>query len=130
MKIVNERTTVILLMKFTDENKVAVTPDSGEYQITDELTGTVLTSWIPFSPTTTSYSLVVDQTNNRILDDTNESEVRIISVVTRYASSTRQCTEEFRYEVKNLVSVPPGVVVAPTGGGIGGGIATIIRHNV
>ena len=130
MKIVNERTTVVLLMKFTDENKLAVTPDNGEYQITDELTGTVLTSWAPFSPTTTSYSLVIDQTNNRILDDTNESEVRIISVVTRYASSTRQCTEEFRYEVKNLVSVPPALVLAPSGGSVGGGSVTVTGHHV
>ena len=130
MKIVNERTTVILLMKFTDENGVAVIPDSGEYQITDELTGAVLTSWTPFTPTTTSYSLVVDQTNNRILDDTNDSEVRVISVVTQYASSTRQCTEEFRYEVKNLVSVPPALVLAPSGGSVGGGSITITGHNV
>lgn len=130
MKIVNERTTVILSMKFTDENKLAVVPDSGEYQITDELTGTILTSWTPFTPVTTSYSLAINQTNNRILDDTNDSEVRVVSIVTQYASSTRQCTEEFRYEVRNLTSVPPGVIVAPSGGSLGGGYVTITEHHV
>jgi hypothetical protein len=130
MKTVNERTSVILLMKFTDENKVAVIPDSGQYQITDELTSTILTSWTSFIPITTSYSLAINQTNNRILDDTNEIEVRIVSVVTQYAGSTRQCTEEFRYEVKNLRCVPPALVLAASGGGIGGGVAAILGHHV
>ena len=130
MKLVNERTSVILLMKFTDENKLAVVPDSGEYQITDELTGTVLTSWTSFSPTATSHPLAINQTNNRILDDTNESEVRIVSVVTQYSGSTKQCTEEFKYEVKNLVCVPPGVHLISSGGGIGGGAVTITGNNV
>jgi hypothetical protein len=130
MKVVNERTTVILSMKFTDENKNAVVPNSGEYQITDELTGTVLTSWTSFSPATATYLLTINQTNNRILDDTNETEVRIISAVTQYAASTKQCTEEFRYEVKNLVCVPPGVLLSAVGGGIGGGIASIAGAHV
>jgi hypothetical protein len=130
MKIVNERTSIILLMKFTDENKLAVIPNSGQYQITDELTSTILTPWTIFTPVTTSYSLAINQTNNRILDDTNESEVRVVSVVTQYSSSTKQCTEEFRYEVKNLCCVPPALVLAASGGGIGGGVATITGVHV
>ena len=130
MKLINERTSVVLLMQFTDENGHAVIPDSGEYQITDELSGTVLTSWTSFDPVATSYSLAINQTNNRILDDTNESEVRIVSVVVQYSSGTKQCTEEFRYEVKNLVCVPPGVHLVSSGGGIGGGAVTIMGVHV
>ena len=130
MKIVNERTSVSLVMKFTDENKLAVIPDSGRYQITDELTGIILTSWADFSPIASSFSLDIDQINNKILDDSNESEVRIVTVVTQYDSNTKQCTEEFRYEVKNLVCVPPALVLAASGGGIGGGAAVIVETHV
>jgi hypothetical protein len=125
VKIINERTSVILAMQFTDENKVAVVPGSGQYQITDEATGTVLTSWTSFSPAAATHNLAINQTNNRILDDTNASEVRIISVVTQYSGGTKQCTSEFRYEVTNLVAVPPALVLASDGGGVGGGIAVI-----
>jgi hypothetical protein len=121
MKSVNERSTAVLIITFSDENKALVTPTSAKYQIKDEISGTILTNWTALTVTSSSYTLVIDQNNNRILDDSNDSEVKIVTVVSVYSSPAKQCTSEFKYEVKNLHGVPVDVVLDVTGGVIIGG---------
>ena len=124
MKTINERTSIVLELNFLDENGAAVTPDSGRYQISDEQSETVLTSWTNFTPTTSSATLIIGQENNQIVDTDNDAEVRIVSVVTQ--RSSQQCTAEFKYEVKNLRDIPPNVSVVSSGGAVGGGTAVIV----
>jgi hypothetical protein len=121
MKSVNERSTVVLVVTFSDENKALVTPTNAKYQIKDENTGTILTPWTALTVVSSSYTLVIDQNNNRIFDDSNDSEVKIVTVVSQYSTPTKQCTSEFKYEVKNLHGVPVEVVLDVTGGVIIGG---------
>jgi hypothetical protein len=121
MKQVNERTSVTLSMQFTSELGVALTPNSGRYQIVDEMSGTILTPWTAFTPTTSTYDLAISQTNNQIIDPSRDLEVRIVTIVFQYDSSTKQGTGEFKYEVKNLFDVPPGITLTSTGGFIAGG---------
>ena len=121
MKQVNERTSVTLSMQFTSELGVAITPNSGRYQITDEMSDTILTPWTAFTPSTSTYDLAISQTNNQIIDSSRDTEVRIVTVVYQYDSSTKQGTGEFRYEVKNLFDVPPGILLTSTGGLVLGG---------
>ena len=118
---VNERSTAVLSMTFTDETKAPVIPTSARYCVLDELSGTVLSGWTSFTPTVASYDLTISQDNNRIIDDSRDTEVRIVTVVFEYYYGSKQCTGEFRYEVKNLTSVPPGIVLTCTGGAILGG---------
>jgi hypothetical protein len=124
MKIVNERTGSILELRFIGTDGASIVPDSGRYQISDELSGTVLTSWANFTPTTATQLIAIPQENNRILDTENDTEVRVISVVAQRSGA--QCTEEFKYAVRNLRDIPPAVAVVPDGGGTAGGSATII----
>jgi hypothetical protein len=121
MKSVNERSTAVLVITFSDENKALVTPSSAKYQIKDEISGMILTNWTDLTAISSSYTLVIDQNNNRILDDSNDSEVKIVTVVSVYSSPAKQCTSEFKYEVKNLHGVPVDVVLDVTGGVIIGG---------
>jgi hypothetical protein len=121
MKSVNERSTAVLVITFSDENKVLVTPLSAKYQIKDESSGMILTYWTTLAVTSSSHTLVVDQNNNRILDDSNNSEVKIVTVVSEYSSPVKQCTSEFKYEVKNLHGVPVNMVLDFTGGVLIGG---------
>ena len=118
---VNERSTAVLSMTFTDESKTAVTPTSARYCIVDELSGTILTDWTAFTPSSSTHNLLLDQSNNQIIDSERDIETRIITVVFEYNSGTRQCSSEFRYEVKNLVSAPPGVILSCSGGAVIGG---------
>ena len=126
MKSVNERSTAVLVITFSDENKALVTPSSAKYQIKDENTGTILTPWTALTVTSSSHTLVIDQNNNRILDDGNDSETKIVTVVSEYSSPTKQCTSEFKYEVKNLHGVPVEVVLDVTGGVIIGGDVSLV----
>jgi hypothetical protein len=126
MKPVNERSTAVLVNTFSDENKALVTPTSAKYQIKDENNGTILTPWTALTVTSSSYTLVIDQNNNRILDDSNDSEIKIVTVVFQYSTPTKQCTSEFRYEVKNLHGVPVEVVLEVSGGVVVGGNVSLV----
>ena len=121
MKQVNERSTATLVLTFSNEYKILVTPTSAKYQIIDEDTGTVLTFWTALTVITTSYALTIGQDNNRIINRDNESENRIVTVVFEYGSPVKQCTSEFKYEVKKLNGIPVGVVLDVSGGLIVGG---------
>ena len=126
MKSVNERSTAVLVITFSDENKVLVTPTSAKYKIKDEISGTILKSWTALTVTSSSHTLVIDQDNNRILDDGNDSEVKIVTVVSEYSTPTKQCTSEFKYEIKNLHGVPVDVVLEVTGGVVIGGSVSLV----
>lgn len=124
MKVINERTGIILVLTFIGDDGAAIVPSSGRYQISDEQSGTVLTSWTNFTPITSSVTLTIGQENNQILDYENDAEIRVVSVVTQ--RSSQQCTAEFKYEVKNLRDIPPNVTIVSAGGAVGGGSATIV----
>ena len=126
MKSVNERSTAVLVITFSDENKALVTPTSAKYQIKDDNLGTILKPWTVLTVTSSSYTLVIDQDNNRILDGGNDSEVKIVTVVSEYSTPVKQCTSEFKYEVKNLHGVPVDVVLEVTGGVVIGGSVSLI----
>src|SRR5271157_850185 len=123
MVTVNERTSITVTLQFTDVNGNPVIPNSVNYQITDEETETVLSPWTVVNPSASSYDLQVAAGVQEIVNDCNEYEIRRISVISLYNSSTQQATGEFKYRVKNLRTVFENNEIVGSGGAVGGGSA-------
>jgi len=123
MLTVNERTSTTLSLTFADEHGAGVTPTSGKYRIDDIISGDIITGWTAFTPSTSSYDISITSLENGIIDETNDSEVRAITVIVYY-SGGKQCTSEYRYEITNLLEVPPALYVIGIGGAVVGGHAT------
>jgi hypothetical protein len=122
MLAVNEQTSATLSLTFTDERGAAVIPTAGKYRIDDVATGTNITGWTAFTPSTSSYDISITSLENKILDETNDGEVRLVTVIVYYTGG-KQCTTEYRYEVTNLMEVPPALYVVGIGGAVAGGAA-------
>lgn len=104
MDIVNELTTYRIVMEFISEQGAPVTPTAGTYRIDDVISDSVILDSTPFTPSGSQHVLVVDFSDNRIVDTDNTLEERIISVVAQYGTG-KQCTGEYRYKVRNLAKV-------------------------
>jgi len=129
MKQLNERTSAVLALSFTDLVGKKVVPISGKYQIVDKESGTILKVWTDFAPSLATYEININEEYNRIIDDSNNIEVRIVSIVVQY-SLNRQTTSEFWYEIINLYNIPPTIETSSTGGYSLGGTALIVGTHI
>ena len=98
---VNEGTSALVTLAFTDEAGAAVTPMSGTYRI-DTGNGTVLRASTAFSPTGNTHQLLLNAADNTIKDVELVTEPHILTVTWVFGSGDRTGTEECRYDVKNL----------------------------
>lgn len=106
MKYITEGTSAVLTLKFTDERGRAATPSAGRYQISDLLSGSTITDWTPFTPSTSSYDLSITAAENTVLDSSKPEEVRVISVILTYTGS-RQSTGVYQYGLTPMQAYPP-----------------------
>lgn len=102
--MINEGATAILTLSFFDEEDEEVIPTSAEYKIIDVISGTVIKDWAEFHPNETTHNLAITPTENRILDQCNMYEDRLVTVKFEYGVSS-EGTEEIEYRVKNLKGV-------------------------
>lgn len=102
--IINEKTTSIVTLTFTNENDDAVTPDSGSYRIDDVDSGTAIKAATAFTPTSSTHEITISSTENSILNTDNDYEQRVLTVTTTY-SGGKVCTAEYFYMVKNLQKI-------------------------
>jgi len=103
MDSVNEKTTSYLTVAFKDKDGNAQSPDSVTYSVFCETTNTEIRPATSITSSTT-IEIELDTTDNTIQDDTNKTEVRLVTIIAVY-DSTRQITREFRYELVNLREV-------------------------
>lgn len=101
-KAVNEKSSCQLLLSFFDENKVPVTPENGLYQIDDLSSGTSILAETSFTPSGPTHILDITADQNRILDQSDIRELRIVTVTCTWNSGAKQETEEIVYPVANL----------------------------
>ena len=123
MKTVNENTSVTVTLQFVDVNGAAVTPNSVEYQVTDECSGTPVVPWTTFAPGGASTDLDLAAEAQQIINQFRDYETRIVSVIALYNASAQQITAEFRYRVKNMRSIYQINRVSGRGGFVLGGSA-------
>ena len=107
MESVYERTSSILALTFKDEAGALVVPTSGAYSIDDVDSGTIIRASTAFTPTGSTYNVIIATAENRILNALAEKELRRVTVIFLYSGG--QCTGEYFYEVKNLfgISITP-----------------------
>lgn len=101
---VNEKTTSIVTLSFTDEAGNAVTPTSGSYRIDDVSSGTQVKGDTAFTPGSSTHELTILDTENAILAAANARELRCVTVSITYGSG-KKCTAEYRYYVVNLLKI-------------------------
>lgn len=121
MKEVNERTSAIITVSFFNEDEVACTPLSATVRIDDVKSGIVIraTTDVGVIGLVTSINVRVSSRENRIINNVNSSELRILTTEFLYAASdgeTKTGTGEYRFLVKNLLGVvtPPSESDSPS----------------
>ena len=97
---VNEKTSAIITVIFTDENGGVTTPTGGSYRI-DTPAGFAIQAPTAFTPTTNSYDIPLTIANNTLHDSNLTIEGRVVTVTWTYSGS-KQGSAEFKYAVRNL----------------------------
>jgi hypothetical protein len=128
MKTVSEYTDATLTLTFSDENGLAVTPNSGRYAVFDGGTEEMLVPWTAFTPAAATFDISIGGYYNRILDVDNESEIRVVSVELVYGS--KRAMGEYEYAVANLKHIPPSYLITSSKGAVFGGTASIVGNEV
>lgn len=100
MRTINENTTAILSLNFKDAKKKAIVPTTCRYRLDDVLSGEV-TGWTPLTVSTPEYDIGITANENRIINDANAQEVRVLTVEATYPGGA-EATTEYRYAVVNL----------------------------
>jgi hypothetical protein len=104
MEIINENTTLTLLMAFEDEEEAAVIPTSVEYRIDDVASGDEILDWTTFTPSAATHNLVITAAQNAILDGTLAKEKKRVSFKVAYGID-KEATDEYIYAVRNLTKI-------------------------
>lgn len=104
MDTVNESTTFVVTLTFTDEDGDAVTPTSGTYRIDDVDAGTEILDDTAFSPSASTHDITITAAQNAILDSTLKTEKHRMTVTWLYGG-TKQGNEEYIFGVVNLAKI-------------------------
>ena len=104
MDIVNEKTTMIVTVSFTDEDGDAVDVDSANYQIYDEDTLTAIKASTSITSPTTSADITISSSENKIITTSKQFETHILLIDYTY-STTKVAQTEYRFAVRNMTNV-------------------------
>jgi hypothetical protein len=104
MTFVNEKTSLILTLEFTDEDGLPIIPDSGTYRIDDVESGVEVQVDTPFDPGASTFDIEIAYTKNVIINSVSSSERKRVTITILY-NTDKQCTTEFIYSVKNLTKI-------------------------
>jgi len=104
METVNEGSTHLLRLSFTDESGAAIVPSAATWKIVDAASGTIIKAETAFTPTVATHELVISATENRILNAASAREQRRVTISVTYSGS-REMTTEYLYEVNNLADI-------------------------
>jgi hypothetical protein len=101
--IVNEESTAYLTVDFLDGNGAAAVPATVRYWVHDCATGALVRGETSVSPAA-SVTITLAPSDNVVTGDRNAE--RLVTIIATYGADD-QVTREFRYNVQNLVHVPP-----------------------
>jgi hypothetical protein len=100
MQEINEQSTAILTLSFTDEDGATISPDSITYTLYDKMSGTVRATGTATADASGSAELEFTPEHNEILDQNNRYEIAEAQVVYTYNSKTGRDT--YQYKIVNL----------------------------
>jgi len=102
--VVNERTRFEVAVEFLDADGAPAAPSAVEYRIDDAGTGAEILDWTSIDPES-EVTIPVTSEQNRILDDANQIEIRLLTV-RAVLGADAELPEEFEWAVKNLRMIP------------------------
>ena len=113
---VNERTSLIVAVSFTDEDGDPVTPTSATYRIDDKASRTNILPATAIGSLSTSVDITITSEQNAIIRPRNPFEIRTVTVEWGYDSGTKHGTAEYEYRLINLYGVVdvPSASVSPS----------------
>jgi hypothetical protein len=85
---------------FEDEERHRFTPTSIRYRVHDRESGDELIAWTAVTPAS-QVQITIPASANRILDDCNRYEYRVVTVQSDFGTDD-QLSDEDEYRVKNL----------------------------
>lgn len=98
---VNERTTAYLSVTFRDKAGDPAAPTAVQYRIDCTTTGQAVRGMTAVTPAS-AVEITLTADDNAIRVNANRSEIRRVTVVASYGSSTDQVTSEHDYSVTNM----------------------------
>lgn len=103
---VNERSTSVVTVAFTDEDGDPVTPDSASYRLDDKQRRTVILDDTSIGSLSTSVDIEITPEQNRILRQRSIYEIRTLTVHYEWTGG-KAANSQYRYKVINLYGVNP-----------------------
>jgi hypothetical protein len=100
METVPERSRKSWRVTFTDDDGEVVAPTTIRYRVHDEDSGTELVAWTAVTPSG-RVTITIPASANRILDNTNTREIKVLTVQSDESTDNQQSSQE-RYQVLNL----------------------------
>lgn len=102
---VNERSTHIVTVAFTDADGTAVTPDSATYRIDDRAARTNILSATSIGSLDDTVELTITSEQNAIIRSRKPFEIRTVTVEFDYDGGTKHGTGQYEYKLVNLYGV-------------------------
>ncbi len=100
MRTYPESTQVWAEVRFLDRFDRPFVPGTARYRMEDDATDTLLQDWsaLPSGPVV---EVAVTPELNRILNDRNKYEIKVLTIQSDYGTNL-QLSQEVRYRIKNL----------------------------
>lgn len=102
MESYNAGTTVTIPLSFTDEDNAAVTPSAARYRLDDVINATSIVAWTAFTPSSSTYDLVITAAQNAILSASLEIEVHRLTVEITYGTDSKKALSTLDFEVRKI----------------------------
>lgn len=111
---IKEGSDAFLSVSYKDQNGVTNQPNYMEWSVTDESTGVVLIPKRTETPGYGTQTLNIDKCASRIINNTKDSENRLVTILFKYAGGVYTGTDYARYKLENVpdIVVTPGVTCA------------------
>lgn len=105
LETINEKSTLVLNVKFYDEDDVLVVPTAATYRIdAPQASASVVLTATAFPSLASSVDLTITAAQNACQSSAPYEE-RVVTVAWTYASGTKASNDEYRYRLKNLGGV-------------------------
>jgi hypothetical protein len=106
MEVVNEGSTYVLGLSFSDENGNGVIPTSARYRLDvdggNAISGNNNSAWVSIVPGNSTYDLVISGNQNAMVGNNTQREERVVTVEFGYSGNANKQTDEYRYMLTRL----------------------------
>jgi hypothetical protein len=106
MLTVNENTTLVMALGFTNEDLAPVVPGASQYRLDDVSPGAEILGWTDFLPEEDTHDLIITAAQNAIINSALAVEKKRLTLKLTYSDDHKEATAQYIYAVKNLAKIP------------------------